>query len=133
MKNLLKKLIFAIVTLVTFQTAFAQKGEWKESQTFHTVMSKTFHPSEEGNLQPVKDNAANLLANAKLWQASKIPAAFNQTETKKVLVNLVSKCDEIIIAVKSKKSDDDLKKLISEAHEIFHQIEEKCRKPETEK
>lgn len=128
-----RTLALAIVAVVTFQTAFAKKGEWKELQAFHSIMSKTFHPSEDGNLQPVRDNAAELLAKAKAWQASAIPAGYRKEETKKVLANLTAQCNEINNAVKAKKSDEDLKKLIGEAHETFHQVVEKCRKPETEK
>jgi len=129
----IKKIVLALFVIFTIQGAVAQKSEWKELKTFHGVMSKTFHPSEEGNYQPIKDNAADLLAKAKVWQASPIPADYNQTETKKVLVDLVAKCDEIQKAVTAKKSDADLKKLIHEAHEVFHQIVEKCHNPETKK
>ena len=129
----IKKLALAILAIFTIQAAVAQKSEWKELKTFHGVMSKSFHPSEEGNLQPVKDNAADLVAKAKAWQASPIPADYNQTETKKVLAELVVKCEDIQKAVAAKKSDADLKKLIHEAHEVFHQIVEKCHNPETKK
>ena len=30
-------------------------ASWPEIKTFHKVMSQTFHPSEEGNLQPIKE------------------------------------------------------------------------------
>ncbi len=93
------KTALLILALFTIQPTFAQKSEWKELKTFHGVMSKSFHPSEEGNLQPVKDNAADLVAKAKVWQASAIPADYNQTETKKVLAELVTKCQEIEKAV----------------------------------
>ena len=132
MKSITKTALI-ILAFFIFNTSFAQKSEWKELKTFHGVMSKSFHPSEEGNLQPVKDNAADLVAKAKAWQASAIPADYNQTETKKVLAELVTKCQEIEKAVAAKKSDADLKKLIHEAHEIFHQIVEKCHKPEEKK
>jgi hypothetical protein len=131
--KLIAKAALLILAFFTIQTTFAQKSEWKELKTFHGVMSKSFHPSEEGNLQPVKDNAADLVAKAKAWQASAIPADYNQTETKKVLAELVTKCQEIEKAVAAKKSDADLKKLIHEAHEVFHQIVEKCHNPETKK
>ena len=131
--KLVTKAVLVILAIFTIQATFAQKSEWKELKTFHSLMSKSFHPSEEGNLQPVKDNAADLVAKAKAWQASSIPADFNQTETKKVLAELVVKCEDIEKAVAAKKSDADLKKLIHEAHEVFHQIVEKCRKPEEKK
>lgn len=130
----LKKITLAVVALLLFQTLNAQKkAEWKELSDFHGVMSKSFHPAEEGNLQPLKANSADLLAKAKVWQTSAIPAGYKADETKKVLVELTAKCDETNKAVIAKKSDAELTKLITEAHEVFHQIAEKCRQPEGEK
>lgn len=123
----IKKITLAFIAFLTFQTAFADKGNWAELKAFHSVMSKTFHPAEEGNLKPVKDSASLLLAKAKLWQASAVPADYNKEETTKTLALLVAKCEELNAAVIANKSDADLKKLITEAHEIFHQIVEKCR------
>lgn len=96
-------------------------------QSFHTVMAKTFHPAEEGNLQPLKENAADLLAKAKEWKAAAVPAGFKKEETTKVLTALVAKCEEIQKAVTAKADDKKLKALITEAHDVFHQIAEKCR------
>ena len=110
-------------------TSFAQNKEWKELQDFHSVMSKSFHPTEEGKFQPLKDNAAELLSKAKIWQASIVPEGYKVKETKEVLVRLVGKCDEIDKAVKAKKTDAELNTLIVQAHDIFHEIVEKCRDP----
>jgi hypothetical protein len=105
----------------------AQKADWKEMHAFHSVMSKTFHPAEEGNLQPVKEHAKELVAKAKSWQSSSVPVGFNATKSKEILKRLVTKCTAIEAAVKAKKSDDSLKTMITEAHEIFHELMEKCR------
>lgn len=129
----IQHLALAIIALFAFQTSYADKGNWAELHAFHSVMSKTFHPAEENNLQPVKDNAADLLAKAKVWQASAIPADYNKEETTKTLTTLVAKCEELNAAVIAGKTDADLKKLITEAHDIFHQIVEKCRVGEHEK
>lgn len=125
--------MLAFIAFFAFQTVSAEKMQWKELQAFHAVMSKSFHPTEEGNLQPLKENSENLLAKAKEWQKSAVPADFDKEKTTKVLVDLVAKCEAINTAVKAKANDEDLKKLITEAHEVFHQIVAKCRKPETDK
>ena len=130
----LRKISLAIMAMFLFQLLGAQtKSEWKELKDFHGVMSKTFHPAEEGNLQPLKEKSADLVAKAKAWQASPVPAGYKQDETKKVLADLTKKCEETNKAVIAKKSDAELKKLITDAHDIFHQIAEKCRAPESEK
>ena len=45
-------------------------------------------------------------------------------------LSVVAKCEEINNAVKDKKSDVELKKLITEGHNIFHEIVEKYHKHE---
>lgn len=44
-----------------------------------------------------------------------------------MLKALVAKCEEIQKAVKAKADDKKLTTLITEAHDVFHQIAEKCR------
>ena len=95
MKNTILKTTLAFIAFFAFQTAFAEKAQWKELQAFHSVMSKSFHPTEEGNLQPLKENSEDLLAKAKEWQKSAVPADFDKDKTTKVLVELVAKCEEI--------------------------------------
>lgn len=94
---------------------------------FHSVMSATFHPAEENKLQPVKDSAAALLAKAKAWQKAAVPAGYNAGVTKPILKKLVNQCTVISQSVKAKKTDAVLKQQITTAHDIFHEIMEKCR------
>lgn len=111
-------------------TGFAQtkKVAWPEMKTFHSFMAATFHPSEDGNLAPLKQKADSLAIVAKMWQVSAIPSNYKPAETKSALENLVAKTTEINNAVAANKSDADLKKLIAEAHDIFHHIAGECKK-----
>ena len=104
-----------------------EKTDWKEMNNFHTLMSTSFHPSEEGNLKPVKAKSDSLLLSAKLWKASKVPAGFKPKETGETLTKLIKQLAELNTAVKAGKDDAALKNMIKEAHEIFHDIVEKCR------
>ena len=126
------KQIFKLATVLFFtsitQFSFAQKKEWKEMHAFHAVMSKTFHPAEEGNLQPVKNNATLLLAKAEAWKASTPPAGYDIAVTTPILTKLIENCTAIKDAVNNKQPNEALKTLITQAHETFHQIMEKCRK-----
>lgn len=122
------KKIFLLLTLFISSTAVqAQKAEWKEMKDFHTVMSAAFHPAEENNLQPLKEKAADLVAKAKTWQQSAVPAGFNALVTKPILKKLLRQCTLIKKSVNNKKSDTVLKEQITAAHETFHEIMEKCR------
>lgn len=108
------------------KTMAHEKSEWKEMKEFHTVMSKTFHASEDNNLQPLKDMADDLAKRALLWKQSTPPADWDAKKVAPVLAKLEEKCQAIAAAVKAKKSDEELKKMITEAHDIFHEIVEKC-------
>ena len=115
--------------LLSVMLTYAQpKANWKEMHDFHGVMSKTFHPAEENDLGPLKENSAELLTLAKAWQQSKVPQGYDRQVTDPILDKLVQQFVEIQAAVKAKKSDPELKKMITEAHDIFHELMEKCKK-----
>jgi hypothetical protein len=93
-------------------------------------MSTTFHPAEEGNLAPLKENADSLLTAAKQWQTSSVPAEYKTPETKAALKNLVKLCTEIKQAVAKNAGDEELKMQITAAHNILHTINKDCKKEE---
>lgn len=129
----MKPLFILFVLLSASVLSFSQTTEWKEMKDFHGVMGKTFHPAEENNLQPTKDNAAELLSVAKAWQKSTAPAGYNTTVAKPLLKQLVKDCKEVKKAVAAKKNDTELKQLITKAHDTFHELTEKCKPGEEEK
>lgn len=126
----MKKSIQIVLILFLSVIGFAQtkKAAWPEMKTFHSFMAATFHPSEDGNLAPLKQKADSLAVVAKMWQASAIPSNYKPAETKSALENLVAKTIDINNAVAANKSDADLKKLIADAHDIFHHIAGECKK-----
>lgn len=120
-----KALLLAMISLFT-AFSFAQKAEWKQMKDFHIIIAKTFHPAEEGNFKPTKDSAAALVAAAKAWERSIVPAGFNQKLTRPTLKRLVMQCILLQRAVTMGKDDAELKNLISNVHDTFHEIMEKC-------
>ncbi len=125
----IKLLILSLLSLLFCSNGISaqEKENWKEMHSFHSVMGKTFHPAEEGNLKPLKDSANTLLQKAISWQSSTPPKGYDAKITAPILKQLTSKCTEIKKAVSAKKNDATLTKLITEAHDIFHEIMEKCR------
>ena len=121
-----KMILFAAAALLSV-ASFAQQAEWKQMKDFHGVMSKTFHPAEEGNLQPAKTNAAELVAKAKSWQTSVVPAGYDAKIASPILKKLVASCSALQAGVKANKSDKELTTLITAAHENFHELTEKCK------
>ena len=112
---------------IPFALTAQEKSDWKEMNNFHTLMSTSFHPSEEGNLKPVKAKSDSLLMAAKIWKSSKVPAGYKPKETSETLSKLIKQLAELNTAVKAGKDDATLKGMIKDAHEIFHDIVEKCR------
>lgn len=127
----MKKVQFILLMIIFSSAAFPsfaqEKAKWKEMEDFHTVMSTTFHPAEEDNLQPLKEKAGDLLAGAQNWQKSVVPVGFKADVTKPILKRLVKECHVIKNAVGKKQTDTELKAMITKAHGIFHEIMEKCR------
>lgn len=54
-------------SLVAIQEVSAQSifDKWVELKAFHGVMSQTFHPSEEGNLELIKTRSEEMAEKAK--------------------------------------------------------------------
>ena len=128
MRKTVALILVAVLTNASTQEAQNAGVNWAEMKNFHHFMSTTFHPSEEGNLTPVKEKADSMYIAAKQWQASAIPANFKPEETKKALGELVAKCQEIKTSVAKQAGDEQLKKQLAEGHDIFHKIVKECRK-----
>jgi hypothetical protein len=89
-------------------------------------MSKTFHPAEEGNIEPTKASAALLAEKAKLLSQSAIPETLNKPGMKELVAKLEKESFALAKLVKSKKPDAKLKEAIFALHDRFHEIMGKC-------
>lgn len=107
-------------------TTQAQQPAWKELDDYHTVMSQTFHPSEEGNLQPIKTRSGELAAKAKTLQKSTIPAAYQKEGVKKSLDLLAKESKALDKMVRKQKADAEITKSLTALHDRFHEVMEKC-------
>ena len=122
-------LLLAVTAVLFVMPVTAQgKAKWNEMEAFHEVMSKTFHPSEEGKLEPIRTRSQEMADKAKAWKSSSAPEGYNKKAVKKSLNALVKGANEINSLVKSKAADDILKKKLSALHDVFHEIMEKCEK-----
>jgi hypothetical protein len=105
-----------------------QKNTWKEMEEFHTVMSATFHPSEEGKLEPIKTRSKEMVGKAIAWQKSSAPQGYDKNAVKSSLKKLVKGSKELNKLVKKNAGDNMLKEKLSALHDVFHEIMEKCEK-----
>lgn len=117
-------LIFVLaVNAVSAQSTF---DKWAAIKDFHTVMSATFHPAEEGNLEPVKSRSQELVAKAEALLKSDIPAEFRTNTILASVEKLQTNSRALNKLVKAKASDDEIMKSISELHNNFHEIVGLC-------
>lgn len=125
----MKKLLVMLTMVMVSAIAFAQSkpSDWAELKAFHGVMSQTFHPAEEGKLDPVKNRSGEMVEKAVAWQKSTPPAEFNKPEIKKELKNLVKGSKELDKMVKKNAADADLTKKITDLHDVFHNIVGLCK------
>ena len=126
----MKKILLSIMVLAATILGANAQEKWKELDAFHDVMSKTFHPSEEGKLDPIRARSQEMADKALAWKKSTAPAGFDQKAVKPNLKELVKGTKEINEMVKNKATDAELKDKLAKLHDVFHGIVEKCEKEE---
>lgn len=123
----LKPLIDAEKSKKEESTQEKKKQEsWPELDDYHTVMAKTFHPAEEGNLKPLYANAEELATKASILKKSVVPTKYQKPGVKESVEALEKESVALAKMVKKKKSEDELKKAIFALHDRFHEVMEKC-------
>ncbi len=133
----MKKLIYAISVAGLFgfaNIAQAQEKEpetatvWQEMEAFHTVMSQTWHPLEEGNYAPIRERSGEMAEVAAAWKKSKIPAEYAaQKDIKKNLKELAEETAELDKEIKAGCTDEEIKEDLQELHDLFHTIVGLCK------
>lgn len=104
------------------------KGDkWAELESYHDIMSQTFHPAEEGNLKPIRSQAGELAARAQKWLDSKAPLLYDVPSIKAILVKLNAESKSLAELVSKNGSDEEVKKSITALHDRFHEIIGACR------
>jgi uncharacterized coiled-coil DUF342 family protein len=130
MKRFLSLLMIFAAVAVARPVHAQQKAKWQELDAFHEVMSKTFHPAEEGKLEPIRSRSAEMVEKAIAWKNSTAPEGYDKPAVLENLKKLVKGAKEIDKMVKKNASDKELKEELSELHDVFHEIVEKCEKEE---
>jgi len=114
-----------IASFILIASAQGQKASWKEMKEFHTVMSETFHPAEEGKLGPIKSRSQEMVDKAVVWQKSEVPEGYDKKEVKKLLKKLVDGSKELNKMIKDNADDKAITDKLSGLHDVFHEIMEK--------
>jgi superoxide dismutase len=101
--------------------------QWPALNTFHGVMSGTFHPSEEGNLKPIKARSAEMVTKAQALMTEMIPEDFATPAIKDALTRLLSGSKELDLLIKKKAKDVVITQKLASLHDVFHEIVGLCR------
>jgi superoxide dismutase len=101
--------------------------EWAEMKAFHKVMSETFHPSEEGNLEPIRTRSGEMVEKALALPDSKKPAEFNTPNINTSTKALIAQAKTVHKLVKQKADDKTVTEALNKAHDVFHTIVGLCR------
>ena len=119
-------LLLAVLVLVT--AVNAQSKKWKEMDEFHTIMSETYHPAEEGKLEPIKSRSQEMVDKAMAWVRSTAPEGYDKRSVNISLKELLRGAKELNGLVKANASDKEITDKLSKLHDVFHTIMEKCEK-----
>jgi hypothetical protein len=99
--------------------------EWADMDSFHSIMADAYHPlKDSSNLQPAKDKAEAMAAEADKWSQAELPDKVNNDEMKAMLAELQTGTKDFASQVKSNVPDSTLAKSLEELHNKFHKITE---------
>lgn len=122
------KTLAIILLIFSGKTALAQStfDKWPAIKEFHGVMSQTFHPSEEGDLGPIKERYKELATKAEAVNLGEIPAQFKTKEILLATEKLQIKTKALQKKILLKATDAEITTLLAEIHDIFHTIVGLC-------
>jgi len=100
-------------------------AEWAEAESFHEIMALTYHPMrDEGKMEPVSENAEELLAKAKVWAAAEVPGNLDADVVSSSLATLVSQSEKLVELVGASAGEEELKQQVNNIHDTFHKLHE---------
>jgi len=126
-KILLFLVLFSSVTFVS--KAQDQFKDWPALGEFHEIMAATFHPAEDGNLEPARQRTGELLDKADLLEKSVVPEKYNTPALKAAVKTLVKNTDKLYGLIKKRGTDDKVKAQLTVVHDSFHKIVGLCTDP----
>jgi hypothetical protein len=122
------KSLFAFATFFALNLASAQSitDKWPQIKAYQELISKTYHPAEQGNLEPIKNNSSLLLEKAEALTVESIPKEFRNPNVLQTMLYLKTQTKILNDLVQKKASDEDISQAIKKLHEIFHKIVGLC-------
>lgn len=126
-------LVFGFIAFTSFsQKKLIQIDVWEELEAFHLSIALTFHPAEDGDFEPVKNDSDELVEAAEKLSISKLPAYFEKPENEKLKIELQTAVEKLLkkanelhnLVKKEKATDTELLAELNTLHSIYHHIED---------
>ncbi|TBX68789.1 hypothetical protein EZL74_08335 [Flavobacterium silvisoli] len=123
------KSLFAFAAFFALNSVSAQTiiDRWPQIKAYHELMSKTYHPAEEGNLEPIRNNSELLLKRAEALSVETMPKEFRNPKTIETLLTLKKQTQVVNDLVRKKAADDEITKALALLHDTFHKIVGMCQ------
>ena len=105
-----------------------EKDAWVELKEFHKVMAQTFHPAEEGNFDPIRLRATEMVMKGESLKNGKLPTSYDSPTIRKALEELVKQAKVVQELVsKSNSKNDKIMAELTKVHDAFHVVEGLCK------
>jgi len=122
-------LSIAVLLLSVFVSPGQSKiDQWPELKEYQGILSETFHPSEKGDLKPIKTRSHELFGSAKRIIAAPVPQEFNNEKVKQALSKLVKESDKLNALVVRQEQDMTIVKQLNKVNDVFHDVVTLCNK-----
>ncbi|HAX48235.1 MAG TPA: hypothetical protein PK605_15790 [Ignavibacteria bacterium] len=131
MKKISVLVLGLFIVLVSSNVLAGEK--WAELETFHKVMSTTFHPAEEGNFEPIKTRIGEMVEAAGKMNSNPIPAEYNKQDILDAAKKLETDSKALQDKITAGATNEDIFKDLNALHDTFHTIVGLCNPKEEHK
>lgn len=123
------KSLLAIVAFFTISSVSAQSitEKWKQLNDYHELLSKTFHPAEDGNFDPIKNSSEDLVVKAEALDLKTMPQELRTSQLDETITVLKKQTKTVNDLVQKKAPNAEIMRAFQNLHDVFHRIVEICQ------
>lgn len=123
------KSLLAIVAFFTISSVSAQSitEKWKQLNDYHELLSKTFHPAEDGNFDPIKNSSEELVVKAEALDLKTMPQELRTSQLDETIAVLKKQTKTVNDLVQKKAPNAEIMRAFQNLHDVFHRIVEICQ------
>lgn len=128
----MKQTILAIALMVCCISSFGRSAmdKWPALKSFHEVMAATYHPSEKGDLAPIKAQIDEFVSRAHELISAPRPADYKNAKVDAAIAKLDKGAKELKALITKKAPPAQIKAKLATLHTYFHEIVDLTTKEE---